>query len=205
MGGIASLDNVLFDLDGTLVDSRGTITASIEHALGRMGVSPAAGPAVTGMIGLPLFDIFTGTFGLPREDALQAIEHYRRHYDNLSPEGSRVYEHVAQDLGRLRRHGLRLFVATVKPTSIAEKVLGDGGAGHYAACVRRTKELNPETAVEALTPDFLGVLAATEFRKQNDGDDRHADRDEDQDFSHRIAFRSGRPRFRKSAPMAGRR
>ena len=132
MGGIASLDNVLFDLDGTLVDSRGTITASIEHALGRMGVSPAAGPAVTGMIGLPLFDIFTGPFGLPREDALQAIEHYRRHYDNLSPEGSRVYEHVAQDLGRLRRHGLRLYVATVKPTSIAEKVLGDVGlAVHF--------------------------------------------------------------------------
>ncbi|MBV8740852.1 MAG: lipoyl synthase, partial [Sinobacteraceae bacterium] len=30
---------------------------------------------------------------------------------------------------------------------------------HYAACVRAIRELNPQTAIEALTPDFAGVLA----------------------------------------------
>jgi lipoic acid synthetase len=35
-------------------------------------------------------------------------------------------------------------------------------AAHYAACVRRVKDLNPDTAVEALTPDFLGHLADVE-------------------------------------------
>jgi len=43
-------------------------------------------------------------------------------------------------------------------TSVNRDDLPDGGAGHYAACVRRVKEVNPQTAVEALTPDFLGVL-----------------------------------------------
>jgi lipoyl synthase len=47
-------------------------------------------------------------------------------------------------------------------TSVNRDDLPDGGAGHYAACVRRVKEDNPETAVEALTPDFLGVLADVE-------------------------------------------
>jgi lipoic acid synthetase len=47
-------------------------------------------------------------------------------------------------------------------TSVNRDDLPDGGAGHYAACVTRVKELNPETAVEALTPDFLGVLADVE-------------------------------------------
>ncbi|MFV8816447.1 lipoyl synthase [Haliea sp. E17] len=47
-------------------------------------------------------------------------------------------------------------------TSVNRDDLEDGGAGHYAACVRRVKEVNPETAVEALTPDFLGVLADVE-------------------------------------------
>lgn len=47
-------------------------------------------------------------------------------------------------------------------TSVNRDDLADGGAGHYAACVRRVKELNPGTAVEALTPDFLGVLADVE-------------------------------------------
>jgi len=47
-------------------------------------------------------------------------------------------------------------------TSVNRDDLPEGGAGHYAACVRRVKELNPDAAVEALTPDFLGVLADVE-------------------------------------------
>lgn len=47
-------------------------------------------------------------------------------------------------------------------TSVNRDDLPDGGAGHYAACVRKVKELNPDTAVEALTPDFLGALADVE-------------------------------------------
>lgn len=47
-------------------------------------------------------------------------------------------------------------------TSVNRDDLPDGGAGQYAACVRKVKEVNPGTAVEALTPDFLGVLADVE-------------------------------------------
>lgn len=47
-------------------------------------------------------------------------------------------------------------------TSVNRDDLPDGGAGHYAACVRRVKERNPDTAVEALTPDFLGSLRDVE-------------------------------------------
>lgn len=47
-------------------------------------------------------------------------------------------------------------------TSVNRDDLADGGAGQYAACVRKVKEVNPDTAVEALTPDFLGVLADVE-------------------------------------------
>ncbi len=41
-------------------------------------------------------------------------------------------------------------------TSVDRDDLPDGGAGHYAACIREIKRGNPETAVEALTPDFAG-------------------------------------------------
>ena len=41
-------------------------------------------------------------------------------------------------------------------TSVDRDDLPDGGAGHYAACVRAIKRRTPETAVEALTPDFSG-------------------------------------------------
>ena len=47
-------------------------------------------------------------------------------------------------------------------TSVNRDDLADGGAGHYAACVRAIRARNPGTAVEALTPDFQGVLRDVE-------------------------------------------
>ena len=47
-------------------------------------------------------------------------------------------------------------------TSVDRDDLADGGAAHYAACVREIKKLNPQTAVEALTPDFQGRLDCVE-------------------------------------------
>lgn len=41
-------------------------------------------------------------------------------------------------------------------TSVDRDDLEDGGAAHYAACVKAIKTLRPQTAVEALTPDFDG-------------------------------------------------
>ncbi len=41
-------------------------------------------------------------------------------------------------------------------TSVDRDDLPDGGAAHIAACVRAIRHLNPETAVEVLTPDFQG-------------------------------------------------
>src|ERR1700728_284445 len=47
-------------------------------------------------------------------------------------------------------------------TSVNRDDLEDGGAAHYAACIRAIKARNPQTAVEALTPDFQGVLKDVE-------------------------------------------
>ena len=47
-------------------------------------------------------------------------------------------------------------------TSVDRDDLPDGGAAHYAACVNEIKKRSPQTAVEALTPDFNGVLEHVE-------------------------------------------
>jgi len=47
-------------------------------------------------------------------------------------------------------------------TSVDRDDLPDGGAAHYASCVREIKKMNPQTAVEALTPDFNGELSDVE-------------------------------------------
>jgi lipoic acid synthetase len=54
--------------------------------------------------------------------------------------------------------GLRYVVLT----SVNRDDLADGGAGHFAAAVRAIKRRCPDTAVEALTPDFQGVLRDVE-------------------------------------------
>jgi len=47
-------------------------------------------------------------------------------------------------------------------TSVDRDDLADGGAQHYADCVKAIKHMNPDTAVEALTPDFNGVMPDVE-------------------------------------------
>ncbi len=45
-------------------------------------------------------------------------------------------------------------------TSVNRDDLEDGGADHYARTVKAIKEKNPNTAVEALTPDFKGIYSS---------------------------------------------
>ncbi len=64
-------------------------------------------------------------------------------------------ENVARSVGLMK---LKYVVLT----SVDRDDLADGGAAHYAACVRAIKTHHPATAVEALTPDFQGVLRDVE-------------------------------------------
>lgn len=117
--------NILFDLDGTLVDSGQTILTSVLHALERLDIDPDSGPGVESLIGVPLLDIFVGEYGMPQKQAQRAIDIYRDHYEQLNQAGTTVYGGVREGLSHLQNHGYDLYIATVKPTSIAEKVLQD--------------------------------------------------------------------------------
>src|ERR1700741_4312507 len=64
----------------------------------------------------------------------------------------------AEEPDNVARTGARLGLKYVVLTSVDRDDLPDGGAGHYAACVHAIKQRTPQTAVEALTPDFQGML-----------------------------------------------
>lgn len=68
----------------------------------------------------------------------------------------------ADEPGNTARSVKLMQLKYVVLTSVNRDDLDDGGAGHYASCVRAVKEQNPDTAVEALTPDFLGSLPDVE-------------------------------------------
>lgn len=78
--------------------------------------------------------------------------------DTGNPKGWLDSDEPANTAESVRIMGLNYVVLT----SVDRDDLEDGGAGHYAACVRAVKAENPETAVEALTPDFCGRLGDVE-------------------------------------------
>ena len=78
--------------------------------------------------------------------------------DTGNPRGWLDPEEPAHAAESVRLMGLRYVVLT----SVDRDDLEDGGAAHYAACVRAIKAMNPLTAVEALTPDFSGRHADVE-------------------------------------------
>jgi len=75
-----------------------------------------------------------------------------------NPNGWLDGEEPANTAQAVQLMGLRYVVLT----SVNRDDLSDGGAAHYAAVVLATKSQNPDTAVEALTPDFLGNHKAIE-------------------------------------------
>jgi lipoic acid synthetase len=72
--------------------------------------------------------------------------------DTGNPHGWLDHEEPANSARTVQLMRLKYVVLT----SVNRDDLEDGGAGHFAACVREIKRLNPATAVEALTPDFQG-------------------------------------------------
>ena len=79
--------------------------------------------------------------------------------DTGNPKGWLDPEEPANTGRAVQLMGLQYVVIT----SVDRDDLDDGGAAHYAECVREIKKQNPTTAVEALTPDFNGVEAHVEL------------------------------------------
>jgi lipoyl synthase len=78
--------------------------------------------------------------------------------DTGNPRGWLDLEEPANTAESVRLMDLKYIVLT----SVDRDDLDDGGAGHYAACVRAIKQVNPQTAVEALAPDFQGRFECIE-------------------------------------------
>ena len=116
---------VLFDLDGTLTDSRAGITACLRHALGRLGRPSPDDDVLATYIGPPL----RGTFStlLDTQDPVlieAALAHYRARYDDVGLFENRVYDGVPEMLDATARRARSMFVATAKPLHAAVRIVG---------------------------------------------------------------------------------
>jgi phosphoglycolate phosphatase len=123
---------LLFDLDGTLTDSRPGILASMRYALAALGLTPPPDEALSQFIGPPTQDAFRDLLG-PSQIALQAdaIRLYRERFTAEGMFDNSVYPGIREGLATLRVAGVRLWVATSKPRVYAERIIDHFGLGDF--------------------------------------------------------------------------
>jgi len=126
--------HILVDLDGTLLDTRPGIIASIRFALDRLGAPVPAADELGWVIGPPLRATFPRL--LPDSGLLEeAIALYRRSYRDGAMYQAAVYAGVPEALERMAEAGCRLIVATAKPHVFARPLLERFHLGHRFAAV----------------------------------------------------------------------
>lgn len=114
---------ILFDLDGTLTDPKEGITKSIQFGLSKMNIHEPDLNNLLHFIGPPLLEQFMETYSFTKEQATQAIEFYRERFSVTGLYENIPYEGIKELLELLKDSGIKLAVATSKPTVFAEKIL----------------------------------------------------------------------------------
>ena len=115
---------VLFDLDGTLTDSRAGITACIRHALARLDRACPDDDALAAYIGPPLRGTFSTLLGTSDPALIAtALAHYRSRYDAVGLFENQVYDGVPAMLEDTARRARGMFVATAKPLHAATRIV----------------------------------------------------------------------------------
>ncbi len=114
---------VIFDLDGTLVDTLDDITAGLNVAVGRIGMPPLDPPRVRRMVGEGLPVLMQRATGITNEQELaRLVEAFREHYLAHLLDQSRLYPGIAQTLDRLANAGCPLAVLSNKPHDATERI-----------------------------------------------------------------------------------
>ena len=120
---MATYEAVLFDLDGTLTDPKIGITKSIQYGLAKLGIQEDDLESLVPFIGAPLFTCLQERYALDETKVERIVEYYREYYSETGLYENYVYAGIPELLSRLCNNGKRLFVATLKPTVFAKKVL----------------------------------------------------------------------------------
>jgi phosphoglycolate phosphatase len=117
------MDFLLFDLDGTLLDTGEGVTKGVAHALKHFGLDVPDRSALKCFIGPPLRDSFHRVTHLNEAQTEEAVEIFRDYYVNGGLVDSAVYPGLVPVLAHLKQTGKHLFVATSKPEPMARRIL----------------------------------------------------------------------------------
>jgi phosphoglycolate phosphatase len=124
--------HLLFDLDGTLVDSFPGISRSINETLATIGRDPVPVDELRQFVGKRLAVIFSTLLGAGDEALVdRAVEIYRPLFDEVGILDSRVFPGIPEALTTLRGAGHTLQVVTVRSLGSARLVVGHFGLERF--------------------------------------------------------------------------
>ena len=126
-----SWNYILFDLDGTLTDSREGIIKCICYALEAAKVSIPDEETLLRFIGPPLVEGFQDLAGMEYEAALEATAKYRERYSIVGLFENEMYDGIKDVLKELKKQGKKIALATSKPEIYATRILDYFEIGDY--------------------------------------------------------------------------
>ena len=165
-------DLIVFDWDGTLMDSAGVIAGSIQAACSDLGLEVPSAQAARHIIGLGLNEAIAHL--LPRlavTDYPKLVERYRHHF--LSQDADiPLFEGAERIVRDLHRAGFLLAVATGKGRPGLDRVLDQTGLREYFHDSRCADECFSKPHPEMLE-QLMDVLGVTPQRSLMIGDTSH--------------------------------
>jgi phosphoglycolate phosphatase len=148
-GSMTNVASVVFDLDGTLTDSKPGIVRCLQSALQHAGVSWTG--SLDWFIGPPVEHSMARL--MPQADAAARdalVRDYRGCYDREGWAENAVYQGIVEVLAELQRLGIRMFVCTSKRDLFAGRILADFGLARYFEEIYADRGDRPHSKVELL-------------------------------------------------------
>lgn len=115
--------HILFDLDGTLTDSKLGITKAIQYALSKEGIKEIDLEELEKFVGPPLKEAFTEFYGFDELTAERATNNFRDYFEEKGIFENEVYVGIPELLRYLKDKGYIISIATSKPTVFAKKII----------------------------------------------------------------------------------
>lgn len=116
-------EHVIFDLDGTLSDSREGIYKAAVHMSEKLEIPPPTEKQLADLIGPPLQQGLEHVFGLKGDRLELGVRLFREYYGERGLLENTLFPGIGELLTKLLKRGARLYVATAKLEPYARKVL----------------------------------------------------------------------------------
>lgn len=151
---------ILFDLDGTIVDSAPGITSSLAFMFGQLGCTVPSPAELIAYVGPPMLDSFRDRAGFTLAQSHEALSIYRQHYFETGVFNATVYPGVTGVLEAIHESSVALSLATSKPEYPAKIILEHFGLLKYFDVITGASDDEVRSAKADVVAEALDRLNA---------------------------------------------